>query len=521
MQKYIFTLLSLFSGLISYAQKENWQNLDLQQDSVFGISTEKAYKLLLSNKKPVKVIVAIIDSGIDTTHEDLAHILWTNPGEIAGNGIDDDHNGYIDDIHGWNYVAGESGKEDLVNILRPKKAFYDSLSYTKVPEEHRTAYQSYRKVWSEYPEHIDNPQAYIAELTMVKALLQQVKSKIGKSSLSLVDLGEYKPANDKQQEVIKIIMPRLLLYKDLETYEYNEIDTLISQLSYHLLHGLSMDDTARVIPGYEKTNGDISPDIIGPVPPKVTANHGTHVAGIIAADRTNSIGIKGIADNVQIMQLKTISTIREMRDRNLAKAIRYAADNGARILNLSFGKPYTWDKKAVDEAVKYAMQKDILIIHAAGNEGKNLDGVDQFPNPVYGDSSGIAGAWIQVGASGFKDDSLLAAGFSNYGRRSVDVFAPGMNISSTVPYSKYAAYDGTSMAAPVVTGLAALIREYYPQLSAKQVKDIIIRSVKKVKHDVIVKTSAGSMKKVPFSDICAAGGVVNAYNALLLAEKYK
>ncbi len=211
------------------------------------------------------------------------------------------------------------------------------------------------------------------------------------------------------------------------------------------------------------------------------------MAGIIGAMRNNGMGMNGVADNVQIMTLKVLSNIRELRDKNLADAIRFAVDNGAKVINLSFGKPYTVSKKDVDSAVKYAMGKDVVIVHAAGNEGRNLDNSPHFPNPVYEDGSGSANAWIEVGASGPKDDSTLVPSFSNYGEKTVDVFAPGVDIYSTIPGSRYASYNGTSMAAPIVTGIAALLEEYYPKLTAAQVKDIIVQSAIKVNHNVGVE----------------------------------
>ncbi len=234
--------------------------------------------------------------------------------------------------------------------------------------------------------------------------------------------------------------------------------------------------------------------------PNLTAFHGTHVAGIIGADRNNREGMNGIADNVKIMTLKIVGNVRELREKNLAAAIRFAVDNGARIINMSFGKPYTLYKKLVDDAVSYALKKDVLLILAAGNNAENLDEVPHYPDPVN------KANWMVVGASSLKDDESLKASFSNYGQKSVDIFAPGVNIYSTVPGSKYQSWDGTSMAAPVVSGIAALIREYYPAFTAAQVKEIIMQSV--VKRDIL-------------KDKCVTGGVVNAYNALRLAATYK
>jgi subtilisin family serine protease len=485
----LLTCTFLIFCIPAFSQKPNWQNLDLKKDSLFGISTGKAYAELLKNKKSRLVIVGIIDSGVDTAQEDLKAVLWTDP-ETG--------------IHGWNYIGAETGREDVTLLVGYKKDFYDSLSYTMVPETFRSGYQAYRRLTPQLESKIEAMKNLIAELETIQRSIDTVLQKIGKANPGINDFKSYQPENDWQKELLRRVTKRLLLYPDWAGYHYNEITSILEKARYHVTHGLNLEnqeaDTAR---GDE----NIFPDQLGPVKePNMTAYHGTHVAGIIGAVRNNDIGMNGIADHVQILMLKDNGTIREMRDDALARAIRFAVDHGAKIINLSFGKPYSWDKKKVDEAVKYAMQKDVLIIHAAGNAGENLDNEDHFPNPVYADKSGIANAWIEVGASGWKDDSTLAAPFSNYGKKDVDVFAPGRAIYSTIPFNQYVSWDGTSMATPVVSGLAALIREYYPQLTAAEVKKIIVESV---------------VKRPVLADKCASGGVVNAYNALKLASTYK
>lgn len=467
------------------AQKENWEKLDLKDDSVFGISSQKAYKELLGNKHAKTVIVGIIDSGIDTVQEDLKSVLWTNPS---------------DGSHGWDYIGQETGREDIALLVGSKKAFYDSLSYTMVPESYRAGYQTYRKLSPQLDAKIGDIKKVISELKMAELIADSLVQKMGKENPVVEDFKGYQSQNDQEKEIVKRIIKRLPIYNNWQEYRRAEISHIIELAQFHLDHGLNIDNEER---DSAIGDSDISPDKLGPVSePNLTAYHGTHVAGTIGAVRDNGIGMDGIADHVQIMMLKVNGTLRELRDESLAKAIRFAVDHGAKVINLSFGKPYSWAKKDVDEAVKYAMQKDVLLIHAAGNSGQDLDAVEHYPNPVYGDKSGIAKAWIEVGASGPKNDATLAANFSNYGAKSVDVFAPGVEIYSTLPFNQYASWSGTSMAAPVVTGLAALIREYYPKLTALQVRDIICKSV----------------VKSPFLDgKCVTGGIVNAYTSLKLA----
>jgi subtilisin family serine protease len=282
-------------------------------------------------------------------------------------------------------------------------------------------------------------------------------------------------------------------------------------------YNLNVDYDPRAIVGDDPNNSKErfygNNDVTGP-----DAKHGSHVAGIIGAVRTNDIGIKGVADNVVIMGVRSTPNGDE-RDKDVANSIRYAVDNGAKVINMSFGKSYSWDKAIVDEAVKYAVSKDVLLIHAAGNDNKDLEVEPNFPDPEYV-GGGKAASWITVGASGWTNDGKIKANFSNYGKTKVDVFAPGVNINSTVPGSKYEKLNGTSMAAPVVAGLAALIRSYYPKLTALQVKDIIMKSVVKVNQSVEVESESG-VKTIPFADLCVTGGIVNAYNALQLAADYK
>ncbi|HEY4966310.1 MAG TPA: S8 family serine peptidase, partial [Puia sp.] len=246
--------------------------------------------------------------------------------------------------------------------------------------------------------------------------------------------------------------------------------------------------------------------------------HGTHVAGIIAASRHNGKGMDGIDDQVYIMVLRAVPDGDE-RDKDVALAIRYAVDNGARIINMSFGKSFSPEKKWVDDAVRYAGKHDVLLVHAAGNENLNIDSVPHFPNTVYEKSNTRSDLFLTVAANSSGPDSLILARFSNYGKKGVDLFAPGVKIYSTLPANQYAAWSGTSMAAPVVTGVAALIMEYYPELSSRQVKYILTHSVMYL-PDNQVKWGAGG-KTVDFSQLSATGGIVNAYNALKMAASMK
>ncbi|MBC7887126.1 MAG: S8 family serine peptidase, partial [Ferruginibacter sp.] len=199
-----------------------------------------------------------------------------------------------------------------------------------------------------------------------------------------------------------------------------------------------------------------------------------------------------------------------------ASGIRYAVDNGAKVINMSFGKSLSPDKKMIDDAVKYAVAKDVLLVQAAGNSKRNIDAFDNFPNPKYLLTDTMAPNWITVGAS---DAGGMVAPFSNYGAKLVNLFAPGVAIYSTIPGgNKYMSWDGTSMAAPVVSGVAVLLRSYFPQLDATDIKKILEQTVT---VPVTQTLQPGTKEKVYLDKLCTGGGIVNAFNAVSLAFEYK
>ena len=575
-----FTFFFLLLTTVGYAQDKkvklpaNWFNLDLVNDGYFGISTEKAYTELLKDRMPKqKIIVAVIDGGTDIKHEDLKDRLWTNTKEIPGNGIDDDGNGYVDDIHGWNFIGSKNGNLvydnlELVRIKRTLESKYRSvIRSTVLDSAEKVEYALYRRVVSDFGKKYDDASSVFPIYIAIKKVMDSVSKLNLKTIPSLEDIDGYK-ADDEMEEYIKKIIRKGS--KDEGSIEkfYVGIEKGYKELEQMLKYNLNenYDERAKLVgDDYSDSNERIygNNDVAGP-----DADHGTHVSGIIAANRTNSLGIMGIADHVAIMSIRVVPQGDE-RDKDVANGIRYAVDNGARIINMSFGKGYKWDKKVVDEAVKYAESKSVLLVHAAGNDNQNNDITDNFPTKYYDSPEALAynkknkkvskpfsppslnnsnsngevdkkdpfikpalldsmkyklphaNNWIEVGASAYKDDSDLKASFSNYGKYNVDVFAPGFMINSTVPNSKYEEFDGTSMAAPVVSGLAALVLSYYPHLTAVELKEIIMKSVTKVDKKVKYKNDKDETIRINFSELSVSGGVVNAYNALKLAETYK
>lgn len=522
-------LLWITLPVTASAQPSNWQNLDLHKDSIFGISTEKAYTELLKGKKSNEVIVAVIDSGIDSLHEDLRSVLWTNVGEIPGNGIDDDHNGYIDDVHGWNFTGLPLSRDSLADLVKNKKAFYDSLSYTAVPVSYQEGYQRFRKVWSRYDDLSSKLQVLLSQVVEASELLDQMDVAIGTDNPTINQIRKFREQDSTYKALLDAVMVQMPAYSSFKAFREQSIDQVIERLKFAVDHLVSDSDSAGIAAGFIENNSDISYDHIFMLSPfeevfrsQPLTFHGTHIAGIIAALRNNEIGINGIADNVKIMPIKIYSALYpQLTDEKLAAAIFYAVDNGARVISLSLGQFASPSKIEVDKAVRYAMEHNVLIVHAAGNNGMNLDEADTFyPNKIYADGR-TADAWIDVGASGWRDDSTLAAPFSNYSKVYVDVFAPGVRVNSTTPGNGYMNFNGTSMATPVVAGLAALIMEYYPKLSASQIRDIIVKSVIKVDHTVIVPGHNKVPIVKPFSALCVSGGIVNAYNALKVAATYR
>jgi subtilisin family serine protease len=426
-----------------------WHLLDYQQDSVYGTSVNRAYNELLKNKKSHPVIVAVIDGGVDITHEDLQGHIWTNKNEIPGNGIDDDKNGYADDMHGWNYLGGKDGRV--------------------ISATNSDADREYARLLSKYATIQDSVQASDKEeyryFLRVTKLHQQ--DSVGRKKAGLL----FKEVKDDPFEVRKDIVGD------------NPFD--INDRNY-------------------------GNNIVG----DTLAIHGTHCTGIIAALRNNGIGMDGIADNVLIMSIRAVPMGDEM-DKDIALAIRYAVNNGAKIISMSFGKDFSAQKQWVDEAVKYAEKKGVLLVHGSGNNARNSDSVPFYPNPNFAGTSERAKNMITVGASSVDTGYYVPAYFSNYGQNEVDLFAPGMTIYSSIPVNKYEFGSGTSTSTPVVAGIAALILEYYPHLRAEQVKEILMKSVTSLKGKIVIKP--GSKEKVDFATLCVSGGIVNAYKALQLA----
>lgn len=520
---------------------KNWFLLDPETDKVQGLSVERAYHTLLKGKPSRTVIVAVIDSGVDVDHEDLKDVMWINEKEIAGNGIDDDQNGFVDDIYGWNFIGGKEGnvKQDTYELTREYvrlKPKYENIEEKKVPKKDKSEYAYWKQIQEDFTtkrtESETNYKSCNEQLTQYKSFHQNlsdaitlVKTTYSLETISPVVIDTLK-STDPKMRFAKYILG--MIYEN-EGEEANP-EALADELKYILEHngevcdhyktalefGYNPDFNPRTKVGddYTKLNevGYGNNDVKGTGPV-----HGTHVAGIIAANRKNDIGIQGIADNVRIMALRAVPNGDE-RDKDIANAIRYAVDNGAHIINMSFGKDYSPQKAYVDQAVKYAEEKNVLLVHAAGNDADNNDAKPSYPTRFFLDGK-EAKNWIEVGASGWNTEEGLTAEFSNYGKKTVDFFSPGVQIYSTTPHNTYKDQDGTSMASPATAGVAAMLMSYFPELTAVQVRDILRQSTRK--FDNLNVQQPGNEKEIAFQELSISGGLLNAYEAVKLALSIK
>lgn len=513
---------------------EDWHHMDEQQDAFPGISSTQAYTTFLKNKTPKQeIVVAVIDGGVDPLHEDLSAMMWKNPGEVPANGIDDDKNGYIDDIHGWNFIGGPDGKNvdhdtfELTRIYKKLHHRFANVDTTLLSADERDEFNRYQEIKETYEDKVIELVQQYQNITSLEGSMNQ-----GRRILQQYFNRDYFTYEDVKNLDAQSESRELQFAKDVMMYVMeNDIDSAMiadqkKQVYEFAKYGYNPDFNPRPIVGddYSDKNEQFygNNDVKGP-----DALHGTHVAGIVAANRNNEVGMKGVASNTKIMAVRAVPNGDE-RDKDVANAIRYAADNGADIINMSFGKAYSPYKEVVDQAVVYAQSKGVLMIHAAGNDGQNLDEDPSYPTPYLETylREPKAESWITVGANSWKPTKEFIADFSNYGDQSVDIFAPGVDIYSTTPDSSYKRLGGTSMASPMVTGSAALIMAYYPSLNAQQVKQVLLNSANKyVGKKVLLpgneQTITGEDENnnmVNFEELSLFDGQLNLLKALMAAD---
>jgi cell wall-associated protease len=507
---------------------KNWHLMDLKTDGYVGISINQAY-LFVKGKKSKTVVVATIDSGIDTAQADLKPVLWVNTKEIPGNGIDDDKNGYIDDIHGWDFLGGPGGKCDFTETTEEVREYnrlkgkYENLTMAPAGSEKEFAY--WEKVKLTHDATVTKSKAEIQQLQPILNALMATSGYV-KKALNLKSGASFKKA-----DLLKITTA-----SDTVKQSKNVWTSVFEQEGGDQTNAKIINDLSEYL---AKLNNDVNPDldarkrIVGDNPDVndgkpygnnllkfADAEHGTGVAGLIGAVRGNKYGIDGVANNVRIMSIKAVPNGDEY-DKDIANAIHYAVDNGAKVINMSFGKKISPHKAWVDEAFKYAAAKNVLLVQASGNDNQDVDAKPEFPNDIFEDGSGVdADNVISVGASAERLNENLAGTFSNYGKKNVDVFAPGVKVTSINMDAEFNTADGTSFASPITAGVAALVLEYYPNLSAKQLKQVILESATPLNGTMVLKPGS-TTEKVDFTTLSKTGGVVNAYRALLAASKLK
>lgn len=505
-------------------QLKNWGAMDLVTDTVPGMSVDKAYRELIKNRKGIPVIVGVIDSGTDIEHEDLKNVLWTNPGEIAGNGIDDDNNGFIDDVHGWNFLGDILAENmEFVRIVRKFEPKYGDKDESSISAADRKEFELYQKAKAEfekeYAETMGNSTRYGMMLSQLKPAHEAMAEKFGKEDYTLEDLEAIEnPSTTEQQQIAMLGQMISVAGSVPEVLEQIQggVDYFSGRMESHFnmtedFRGVLGDDPDDITNNIYGDNNVLSID-----PTRDNVKHGTHVSGIIGAERDNGIGMNGVANNVQIMTVRAVPDGDEY-DKDIALAIRYAVDNGAKIINTSFGKYYSPHAQWVYDAIKYAADHDVLIVNAAGNDGLDLDTVNVYPNDQFDNGSEISDTFITVGALNFEYGKNMIANFSNYGKINVDVFAPGVKIWAPTPLNTYEFLGGTSMAAPGVAGVAAMIRSLYPKLTAIQVKHIILESGISPNIEVILGGDPSNTDMFP--NISKSGKIVNMYNAIIMADK--
>jgi len=527
---FILAITTTLAQTSTKDELKGWHLKDKTTDGFYGISLQQAFEFV-KNKKSTTVIVAVIDNGADTLHEDLKPILWRNPKEIPGNGIDDDKNGYKDDIYGWNFIGGKDGRNVKEGSLEAARMYHalrlkyaGTVDESKLSPKEKEEYRIFKKLQDEIETGATNAQEQILFLRGLYRKAGEADSLLQirfKKEYTGNELVSFKPANSKEADAKSTMFA---LYKGFDVMDVTNASLMADFTAYYKMQEKKAD-APNVVPkdyrgeivkdNYNDFNDRYygNPDVMAGTP-----LHGSHVSGIIAAARNNGIGVDGVANDVRIMVLRAVPDGDEY-DKDIALAIRYAVDNGAKIINMSFGKSYSPEKRWVDDAVRYAQSKGVLLVHAAGNDHNNVDSSENYPSPHFADTKTRATNYITVGASGDPKTGGLIADFSNYGKNEVDVFAPGVEIYSTIPAGNvYKFEDGTSMASPVVAGLAALILSYFPDLSAEQIKYCIEKGAQN--PNIKVK-KPGTEEQEDFSYFSRTGGIINAYESVKIAATLK
>lgn len=505
---------------------KNWHFKDIELDTIPGISLITAYDSLLIDKKGNEVIVAIIDTEIDINHKDLKNNFWTNKDEISNNQIDDDNNGYIDDTNGWNFIGNLDGYNmiysnyECVRVIQKFQKQFENKTIDDIVESQMDDFELFSKAKKDHAAKIESAQSddeYVVFLrSEYPAALKALKKLYPKENYSIKELDSiYERYKEKDEKIANHanFLSQWIQY-DLSIDWVNDYQNGLDSVRLKT-NNLDYFDRLK----FDPYPGDITYKNYGT--PVINNNseelyHGTKVAGLVI----QTVKAKGLKQKIELMPIP-ISSNGDEHDKDIALAIRYAVDNGAKIINMSLGKDFSLNKEWVFDAIKYANLNDVLIVNASGNANLNLNNPKNstFPNDHEGDQEELSDNFILVGATSYRLDKTLFSYFSNYGNNEVDLFAPGEQVYTTLPKDKYDFDSGTSLSTAITSGVAALIRSYYPGLTASQVKHILMDSGIEYTIPVATPTEDDPDKMTPFNELSKSGKVLNAYNALIMAER--
>ncbi|WP_338375691.1 S8 family serine peptidase [uncultured Flavobacterium sp.] len=517
---------------------KNWYYKDYALDSILGISLDKWYLENRRKETNNEIIVAVLDTQIDLNQEDLQGQLWINKKEIPNNGIDDDNNGYIDDINGWNFVGKPNGgyliygNFEYVRVIQKWDTIFKDKEELQISKDLKSEYSNYKHA-KEYLKYYINYYSNLMKsidfnLNVFEESKDTLKRFFPNEDYSLSDLDSlynlkkindkpfWQRRNDNDKDLGALIDYMRVCYQNNEKtledviYSKSQMDSILEQnLNVNFIDRKFFKDNPEIL---EKGYGN---NIVNSF--KKLQDHSTEVSSVIAGNRINNKGTKGFHQNIKIMPLVT-SISGDEHDKDIAMAIYYAVDNGAKVINMSFGKEFSLKQEWVTQAIKYAESKDVLIIHCSGNNSNDLDAYSYYPNDVnYGESEEFASNFINVGGFSKRTNNFFLYKRSNYGKQNVDIFAPGEEIYVAIPDNQYKYDTGTSLAAPMVSGTAALIWLYYPNLTVQELKNIILESG--VVIDKMVIKPGTKDELIHFSELCKTGKILNTYNAMKMAEK--
>ncbi|CAM1341203.1 S8 family serine peptidase [Tenacibaculum amylolyticum] len=510
---------SLVTKKTQLKSKKNWHLKDIETDTLPGISLNRSYATILKNKRGKDIIIAVIDTEVDIHHKDLQNTIWVNESEIPNNGIDDDKNGYIDDVYGWNFLGNKKGENnrfinfEYTRILKQTSKDFKNLTPKDAVLKNEKKLQLHNRAKEAYDKRMQIDSAGKANYDKLYTLYFEAKNKIYPylkervfNQKSVDSLKKLKPEgiNDFHffiwSDCLKNNINDALVTKYRDNA--NERINKMLNLAYNdrSIQGDNENDISDTDYGNNNVSGNI--DFL---------EHGTKMAGIIANITKNT--------TIKIMPI-AISAYGDENDKDIALAIRYAVDNNAKVINMSFGKEFSTHKKWVDDAIKYAEKNNVLIVSSAGNFGNNLNIESHYyPNDRGEKDSNISDNFLLIGASTYTLNKKLKAKNSNYGNIDVDLFAPGTNIFTTNTQNRNTFSGGTSSAAAITSGVAALLYAYYPSLNASQIKSILMNSGIAYTIPVSTPEKDDKSKLTPFNQLSKSGKILNAYNAFIMAEK--